>query len=94
MGHILHTHTHTHVAKLVVRKAAESLCMCMCLSVCTPTRSPNDRNDHDQTWHGYVDRSGNGSVLKKRFHVWPGMGAHWANLRSGYLGGVNKAFDL
>ena len=60
------------------------LCVCVCLSV--TYRRPNGWTDHDQIWHVYADRSGNGSYLKK---IVPRMvqkgGLIGAILRSGYF---------
>ena len=37
--------------------------VCVCVSV--KYRRPNGSTDHDQIWHAYADRSGNGSYLNK-----------------------------
>ena len=40
-----------------------SVCLCVCVSV--KYRRPNCLTDHDQIWHAYADRPGDGSYLKK-----------------------------
>ena len=40
-------------------------CMRACVRVSVTYRRPNCWTDHDQIWHVYADRSGNGSYLKK-----------------------------
>ena len=44
--------------------------LCVCVSV--KYRRPNGWTDHDQIWHVYADRPGNGSYQNKRSHVWSG----------------------
>ena len=44
--------------------------LCVCVSV--KYRRPNGWTDHDQIWHVYADRPGNGSYQKKWSHVWSG----------------------
>ena len=39
-----------------------SVCVCVCLS---SIGGQTTRTDHDQIWHAYVDRPGDGSYLKK-----------------------------
>ena len=55
------------------------MCVCVCVCVCVRARAreracvcvsvkyrrPNCWTDHDQIWHAYADRSGDGSYLKK-----------------------------
>ena len=54
-------------------------------------RRPNGWTDHDQIWHVYADRPGNGSYQKKMV---PRMvrkgGLIGAILRSGYLAGGSE----
>ncbi len=55
-----------------------SVCVCVCLSV--TYRRPNCWTDHDQIWHVYADRSGNGSYLKKIGPTYGPEGwAHWGH---------------
>ena len=60
--------------------------LCVCVSV--KYRRPNGWTDHDQIWHVYADRPGNGSYQKKMV---PRMvrkgGLIGTILRSGYLAG-------
>ena len=44
--------------------------LCVCVSV--KYRRPNGWTDHDQIWHVYADRPGDGSYQKKWSHVWSG----------------------
>ena len=64
--------------------------MCVCVSV--KYRRPNGWTDHDQIWHVYADRPGDGSYQKKMV---PRMvrkgGLIGAILRSGYLAGGQRA---
>ena len=66
-----------------------SVCVCVCVSV--EYRRPNGWTDHDQIWHVYADRPGNGSYQKKMV---PRMvrkgGLIGAILRSGYLAGGSE----
>ena len=64
--------------------------MCVCVSV--KYRRPNGWTDHDQIWHVYADRPGNGSYQKKMVPRVVRKG--WligAILRSGYLAGGQRA---
>ena len=67
-----------------------SVCVCVCVSV--KYRRPNGWTDHDQIWHVYADRPGNGSYQKKMV---PRMvrkgGLIGTILRSGYLAGGQRA---
>ena len=68
------------------------LCVCVCLSsIGGQTAGPI----MDQIWHAYADRPGNGSYLNKLapWMAWKG-GPSGATLRSRYLGGATKSFDL
>ena len=55
-----------------------SVCLSVCLSV--KYRRPNCWTDHDQIWHAYADRSGDGSYLKK-------LTPHPRGVELGILGG-------
>ena len=46
--------------------------VCVCVYVSVKYRRPNGWTDHDQIWHVYADRPGNGSYQKKWSHVWSG----------------------
>ena len=65
--------------------------VCVCVSV--KYRRPNGWTDHDQIWHVYADRPGNGSYQKKMVpRVVRKGGLIGAILRSGYLAGGQRAF--
>ena len=67
-----------------------SVCVCVCVSV--KYRRPNGWTDHDQIWHVYADRPGNGSYQKKMVpRVVRKGGLIGAILRSGYLAGGQRA---
>ena len=55
--------------------------VCGCIGVCVSVyRRPNGWTDHDQIWHVYADRSGNGSYLKKIGPTYGSEGwAHWGH---------------
>ena len=55
-----------------------SVCLCVCVSV--KYRRPNCWTDHDQIWHAYADRPGDGSYLKK-------IDPHPRGVEVGILGG-------
>ena len=38
-----------------------SVCVCVCVCLSVKYRRPNCWTDHDQIWHAYADRPGNGS---------------------------------
>ena len=38
-----------------------SVCLCVCVCVSVKYRRPNCWTDHDQIWHAYADRPGDGS---------------------------------
>ena len=66
--------------------------VCVCARVCVKYRRPNGWTDHDQIWHVYADRSGNGYYLKKMVpHMVQKGGLIGAILRSGYLAGGLRA---
>ena len=54
--------------------------LCVCVSV--KYRRPNGWTDHDQIWHVYADRPGNGSYQKK-----------WSNVWSGRVGSLGPFFE-
>ena len=41
-----------------------SVCVCVCVCLSVKYRRPNCWTDHDQIWHAYADRPGNGSYQK------------------------------
>ena len=51
--------------------------LCVCVSV--KYRGPNGWTDHDQIWHVYADRPGNGSYQKNGPTCGPEGWAHWGH---------------
>ena len=62
------------VRTLIYIYIIQIMCVCVCVCVCVSVkyRRPNGWTDHDQIWHVYADRPGNGSYLKKWYHIWSG----------------------
>ena len=59
--------------------------VCVCVYVSVKYRRPNGWTDHDQIWHVYADRPGNGSYQKKMVpRVVRKGGLIGTILRSGY----------
>ena len=74
------------------------MCVCVCVRACVRAcvrvkyRRPNGWTDHDQIWHVYADRPGNGSYKKKMVpRVVRKGGLIGTILRSGYLAGGQRA---
>ena len=63
------------------------LCVCVCVYVSVKYRRPNGWTDHDQIWHVYADRPGNGSYQKKKGPTCGPEGwAHWDHSSKRVLG--------
>ena len=78
----------THLLYNIYLYNANSVC------VSVKYRRPNGWTDHDQIWHVYADRSGNGSYLTKMVpHMVRKGGLMGAILRSGYLAGGQRAIQ-
>ena len=61
--------------------------VCVCVYVSVKYRRPNGWTDHDQIWHVYADRPGNGSYQKKNGHTCGPEGwAHWDHSSKRVLG--------
>ena len=68
------------VCKYLYLYNTNSVCVCVCVCVSVKYRRPNGWTDHDQIWHVYADRSGNGSYLKKKGPTYgPEWWAHWGH---------------
>ena len=86
--------TRQEIGIIILLKNSGSDCVCACVRACVGVcacvraracacvnyRRPNGWTDHDQMWHAYVDRSGNGSYINKmtptttRVACWGGGG--------------------
>ena len=56
-------YTHAHIIYIYIIQIL-SVCLSVCVCVSVKYRRPNCWTDHDQIWHAYADRPGNGSYQK------------------------------